>query len=183
MKEITKEEFDRRRGEENNLTRIPQAEIVKIGKNGRRIGNVGREGKEIPMDVRVLIGTVAQHASAQEVAEVFDVSKATVDNSRNGKISGRADPELRERIHGLEDKIADKAAGLLLKSLGMIEDKENEISKLSVKELVGVGIGLASIKDRVTPKEVKNEGGQVIIFAPTMNEVTSYPVVEIRKEN
>lgn len=181
MKELTREQFEAQLENEKNICK-DTAKVVPISSIGKKINENGRgQGNtEIPLEMKSLLGVLAKKSGSETVAKEFGVSKHSVDNYRNGKVNHIVKPELVKMNKDIEKKAKEKAAEIVLRNLGLIDSKDEDFESMSVKELIGTTIGLATIRDKMSDKNnIPNVGAQVIIYAPQQKEKSAYSVVEI----
>lgn len=181
--EITKEQFEDRLNHKDNPLRLDKDkinyEVIKVSKASRKIGTngIGKRGPEVPLALKVVIGTIAQNSPAKKVAEVFKVSKHSVDNYRNGNIGDKPSAELKSKIKTIKDSVLERATDIVAKSLGLISD--DKLEDMNVKELVGVAVGVSTVHERMSDKTMINAPGSLIVYSPKTLEKEDYPVTVV----
>jgi hypothetical protein len=158
--------------------------FVPIG-GGRTHGAI-----EIPPILREVIGVAAHSSTIRRTAEAFDVSESTVSMAKKGNVGvNRHDPELRERIDNRvraegeevkkkEESLRDVAMNRLAGMFASVITEENLAGITKVREAVTVARDLATIVERISPK---NSNGNVAVFihAPRIKSETEYDAVDV----
>jgi len=184
MREFTQEEFYNQLDNDKNICK-DTARIVPISIEGKKINTTGRGlgNTEIPIEMKALLGGLAKISGSSQVAKDFGVSKHSVDNYRHGKINHKVDPLLLSMNKDLEKNAKERAASIVLRNLGLIDDRSEDFENMSTKELIGTTIGLATIRDKMSDKNVVlNNQAQVIIYAPQEKDKSAYNVIEVESK-
>lgn len=190
--EVTSEEVTRRLESTNNLLNFGRVQKLRHGSGnisnhesaGRRNGDIG-----IPPIFQEIIGTLAKVSTVKEVSEKLSLSHSQVQSLKEGKTTNTHGENLELKssivanLAGLKNKILDKAAGKLLRSLDAI--KEDEVDDLGALKASELSRNLAGVMDKMTPKNdiSQNNVGQIIVFAPQTRSIESYPTRTLIKED
>ena len=187
--QITKEEALRRLNSTNNLANslpstpppVPQVEY-------RTTSKVGKSRQQnIPEEVRDTIGFLAAKATSenkksgqhQVIADIFGVSRQTVQCAASGKVGGRpANFERKAKVIDREQDIKDTALTKLMMTLGLIS--EEKLEDLDAKGLAQVGSHLAKVSQALTPQVGSNAASvRLVVYAPQMRDEGKYNVIDV----
>jgi hypothetical protein len=138
---------------------------------GRTLG-----ARNIPDNLRAVIGLQAHFDTAKNVAKSFDIAPITAHHAKESHGHSAARKKIDEKLAEVKDLALDK----MLKSLGVIKD--DKIEKLSVKGALAVAKTMADIVDKTTEKNQVVTPNQVLIYAPQIREDNDYSnVIEINR--
>jgi len=138
---------------------------------GRTIG-----ARNIPDNLRSIIGFQAHFDTAKNVAENFGIAPITAHHAKESH-GHRAS---RENIDSKLGQVKDLALDKMLKSMNVITD--DKIARLTVKGALAVSKGMAEIVDRTSEKMPTPVGNQVLIYAPQIREDSDYrEAIEINR--
>jgi len=145
----------------NDPRNLAVAHPTFVGKsNGRTHG-----AKDIPQSIRTIIGVAAHHDTIKSVAHSFGVSTSTVMQSKKGNVGvNRHDEGMKETIDevvgkqrkDLRELALDRVAGMFA---SVINDQN--LGTLPIRAAVGAAKDLATIVDKLTPKQ---SGTNVAVF-------------------
>jgi len=128
--------------------------------NGRTHG-----AKDIPQSIRTIIGVAAHHDTIVSVADAFNVSKSTVMQSKKGNVGvNRHDEEMKDTIDEIVGKQRKDLREVALERVaGMFASVINDqnLGTLPIRAAVGAAKDLATIVDKLTPKQA---GTNVAVF-------------------
>jgi len=132
--------------------------------------------KEIPFDQRVAIGTLAKSFDNNKVvAEVMNVSGATVSNYKQGKVASHKDTELSQAIDKRLGIVRDKALDVLIDSLDAIDtEKLNTMGPLVASK---VASNIAGIIEKTAEKVDQTQNLNVIVYTPRLSKLDDYATV------
>jgi hypothetical protein len=178
----TVEESDERLQDEDNLCAKIDVKPLHVG--GRKNGD-----KNISPMMRTLIGAAAEiDGNNAATARTFGVSDRQVANVRLGRTSHSEtiDPVAKAEVAEVVEKSTDtrtqvrEKASSRLASLFDSAISEENLATLKPREAISAAKDLATVIDRVTPKE-GNSGNavQFVIFAPRQKEEKEYETVDV----
>jgi predicted transcriptional regulator len=121
----------------------------------------GRQGigkhRELSREEKVLAGILAKVDTQANVAKALGTSQANVSNIVNGK--GEKNAELQPSISAaskeVREAVSNKAIDILVKSLGVVEDK---VHKESAIDASTVAKNMTAVIDRMNPNRGASEG-------------------------
>ena len=158
----------------------------KFGKGNRKNHeNAGRKEGDVNLHpiVRNVIGAAAHVDTAKNVAANFDVSPAQVHNLKHGKTTGTGEvkEELVKGVAGEVGRIHDKAVGILMKTLDLV-DNDEKLKDLKATSLTNIAKDMASIIEKTSEKKEVDNKPVVVIVSPTRKSVKDYDVIEVQSE-
>jgi len=132
------------------------------------------------LDQKALSVNLRPFVGLKSAAEIAHVGYSDVRNYEKGQTSqgGPVNPELVAKINDVREPIRDRAAELVLNTLGIITDKE--ISAESVRTKVAIAKDLSSILEKLSPKEVGANGEstvKVLIYVPRVRDTDEYEII------
>lgn len=156
----------------------------KLHNGGRRSGDANLS----PM-MRAIIGAAAEiDDNNAATARLFDVNDRAVANYRKGRTShdSAIQPELKadveekvEIVKSKQQEAREKAASRLAALFDGPINEEN-LATLKPREAISAAKDLATVIDRVTPKESGNDNRvQFVIFAPRVKEEKEYTSIDV----
>lgn len=121
---------------------------------------------------------------AKEINQVLGVSLSSISAYKNGATSTASynipDPKLKKNNNLVRERILSKSRKKLLLALDSITGEK--IEKASLKELTSLSAGMASVIDKVEPKDdAKVSIDKLMIYAPRVRDEQSYDVIEVRE--
>jgi hypothetical protein len=178
----TVKESDERLQDEDNLCAKIDVKPLHVG--GRKNGD-----KNLTPMMRTLIGAAAEiDGNNKETAKTFGVSDRQVANLRLGRTSHATsiDPvaksEIVEAVQTAQDaraQVREKATSRLASLFDEAISEEN-LATLKPREAISAAKDLATVIDRVTPKEGGSDNRvQFVIFAPRVKEEKEYDTVDV----
>jgi hypothetical protein len=183
----TIEESDERINGEDNIAKPDAVHIKKLhdGKRGPKPGT-----HRLSPSMRNLIGAAAEISNNNAtVAKEFGVSERQVANYRKGRASHdapivpAAKEEITEIVETQKEKTLSSVKDKAVSSLHSLFDdpiSPENLSTLKPREAISAAKDLATIVDKVTPKEVVQDNRiQLVVFSPRQREESEYNVVEI----
>lgn len=182
---ISPEEIRARAESKDNL--VNSIEFRRLHSGGRNIGDTNLDN-----EARAQLGALARLISPVEIAEKLGISDQAIYNYRNGQSTqGTPNPELQSKKAVKEDKIVDKAADILLSTLGNLDnlDLNDKADIKKAKGIASISKSLADIHAKIsgnvkkyqTP-ESDSSRARVVIYAPNMKSLTDYgEVIEVEK--
>lgn len=129
--------------------------------------------KNIPPSVKTIAGVLAKTEPIKEVAEVLEISPATVARAKNGK-----DKSVRSAVEQTTERIRDLALDKLMDSLGIIDD--TTLANCSAKDASQVARNLAGVVHQLTPKDTKGDGNVTLVFyAPQQRKENHFRTIDV----
>lgn len=145
---------------------------------GRPVG-----ATDVPLATKALVGTLANLESQSniELAKDFGLSKDQVSAFKNGKstVNGKENPELKEKIEDNLGIVRDRAADILLQTLGLLTPERIQgIQK--VKDVTAVAKDMSTIIRNATPQNTDKGSQNIVqIINHGQRSEDSYDVIEI----
>lgn len=155
------------------------ARFVPLHRGGRGAGS-----REVPPVIRELIGLSANNGSTiKEVCKEFGVSQSTVSQAKKGNVGvNRHDPELAAKLEetkkDVKASVKDAALDRLAEMFATVITSENLAGISKVREAVVVAKDLATIVEKVTPKQGGNNVA-VFIHQPRVKDESEYDSVDV----
>jgi hypothetical protein len=171
---LTQAERERRRA----LSESRDAVRIVDKAPGRPVG-----ATEVPLGTKALVGTLANLESQSniELAKDFGLSKDQVSAFKNGKstVNAEVNPELKEKIEDNLGVVRDRAADILLETLGLLTPERIQ-SIQKVKDVTAVAKDMSTIIRNATPQN-KEPGSTnfVQIINHGQRSEDSYEVIEV----
>ncbi len=166
--EITAEEAAARLNNPDNFLNRPKYEPLHKGTRGGGSASTDNKGREIPPLIRTLIGITAHNDTIGSTAEAFGVSNSTVAAAKKGNVGiNRHDPELKKSIDAVVDEGKKTVREAALDRLaGMFNSviTDDTLSSLKPREAVSAAKDIATIVEKVSPKQAN---GNVAVFIST----------------
>jgi hypothetical protein len=184
---LTEEQVKARLNSQDNLAKNPtenrnpknivseEVLVTPIHNGGRRNGDTN-----IPPFIRELVGTFANMEPSKAVAEVFGVSKSQADQYKSGCVTpGVPDPNLISQLNKNLSRAHELAIEKMVASLEGIS--ETDIKNARVRDKASIARDLASVAEKLTPKELPKERGdfQLIVYSPTVRTENFYETKEV----
>jgi transcriptional regulator with XRE-family HTH domain len=174
---------------EQLASRLNKTEVSIVTKSKNERADVGTT--RLTHEDRVILGTMAEIMTCEDVAEMAGVSKQTVSNANRGLTSPAAgiDKQLKNDIEankqGIKqdekqrmDQIKDSLLTNLAAAIGHVG---NNISGTDAVEASRVAVDMSKILDRVTSSQ--DGGGKnrtaIIINVPQMKKEESYQTITV----
>lgn len=175
-------ESDERIAADDNVAAKLRVEPLHIG--GRKNGD-----KNLSPMMRTLIGAAGElDDNNARTARAFGVSDRAVSNYRLGRKTHEAaiEPAAKSAVTevvkaGIDrrQEVKDKAITRLADMFDGPISKDN-LDTLKPREAISAAKDLATVIDRVTPKEANvHQGVQFVIFTPRQKEESEYEVVDV----
>lgn len=181
----TIQESDIRLERPDNYANNVEVRKLRDDDRGRKKGQ-----KALSPMMRNLIGAAARIDGPKKAAETFNVSESSARHYEKGRV-GQDQPldhSARAEIRKHEDVIKEKREKIVGSSYDRIaalfdDDgpvNTDNLKSLKPREAVSVAKDLASVIERVSPKE-KDTGQrvQVVVFAPRQKEEKDYESIDI----
>ena len=160
---ISEDQLELRLNHENNLLRG----------SGRTLG-----AKNIPDKIRELIGYNAHFATAEVVADGFNVAPITAHLAKRSENH----PEVGNKIAAKLEEARDDALTKMMAAMGVVTVEKLEEIK-SLKKAMSIARDFSHIIDKITPKQAPpTAGAQILIYAPQVNEETSYESIVVENQ-
>jgi hypothetical protein len=177
----TVQESDERLSREDNLA--VQVRVEPLHKGGRKSGDANLS----PM-MRTIIGAAAKLDGPAAASKTFNVSDRQASNlalgrkTRDEAINPNAAAEVvevAEKAKSVNEQVKEKAGSRLASLFDGPISAEN-ISTLKPREAISAAKDLATVIDRVSPKEREfGTGVQFVIFAPRQKEEDEYETIDV----
>lgn len=158
---------------------VNNAEIKDISR-GRGLGN-----KEVPEELRKIIGENALIEGNKETAKAFDVSEAAVSAYKKGATStasyNEPDKDLKKFIDSSRNEISTKARKKLISAIDHIS--EEKLVECSPKVLASVARDMSSVIRNIEPEETNDKGNNVqfVLFAPQMARESDFAMKRVNE--
>jgi len=132
---------------------------------------------ELPREMKVLAGALAQVDSQQNVAKAFGTSQANISNIvNNQELSSDIDAAARP----IKKEISTKALDILMTSLEVVDRK---VDKETAKEASSIARNMAAIVSEFSPDGRKGEGFApkilINIHGSKQKEKSDYDAIEV----
>lgn len=159
-----------------------KVEYKEIQRPGRK-----EDEKNIPQELRQLIGISSIEDGSHELAERFGISSVTANHYANGVISpnypntSQSQKQLRNVTDAVRDKIAGKARAKLLNALKHITDENLKGSK--PRDLAGIAKDLATVAKTVEPERTGpvQQGPTFLVYAPQIRKEEYYKTIRVNE--
>lgn len=145
----------------------------------------GERGKEVPMQLKVLVGALAKVSGSPAAAKAFNVPQPSAFSYANGKTTNAPEtPQNQELIDGIETAlkpIRKSAVEKLQFALDAITKEKLNESK-SIRDVASVAANLSKIVEKTAPIQEKtmiNGGIQVNIYRPESRDEKEYTVIDV----
>lgn len=155
-----------------------QAKVVNIMR--------GRGNKvETPQALREVIASEAiQHGNTASLAEVFGVSKSSVDAYKHGSTSTKSYNEPSERLKvvtdGVKEDISTKARARLMDALDEITP--DRIAGAKIKDIASIAKDMSAIVKNMEPEiNLQQNNTQVIVYKPNLRNEDDFDIIQVNE--
>lgn len=155
--------------EEQAKKKLSASVLHKVIGRGNHMHQVGAD-KEIPREVKQVIGFAARLDGVNKTARAFGVSPFVASRSMN-------DPRNQEKIEEQLELVRRAAIEKTLRCLDVIGDEG--LADLDVRKAASVAKDLSSIYDKIRPSGEKGGSVNVTIFAPRQKDDDDYEVLDV----
>jgi len=147
-------------------------------KNGGRPAG----GLNLSVELKGLIGTLANQSTNKSVAKVFNMAPAQVGAYARGLDSSgnKPDPKLRKHLEANIEVVREKVIDKILKSVDSITDEK--ITEANYATLSKASSNLAGVFDRLGPKNDSLNGitqQNFVFFGVKPRDERDYQVIEV----
>lgn len=176
--ELTNKQAEERLNSPNNLANRFASNNVRVISMNKRILNPGESNSrkiEASDATEIAIRTRNPFETQKEIAEDFGVSSQRVSQIANGKDPRVDQKQVAENLNIVKESAVNK----LMESFGfMTSDK---LANMGIEKLSRFAVNMATVVDKVTPKETKEIGNQINItmYAPEPKKEKDYKVVDV----
>lgn len=139
----------------------------------------------LSLEVKTLVAAyVASGMSCRDVGKLFGLNKGYVSQIGNGKRtlsrSGNIvpDEELRKVQKTVGESVAEKATNLVMAALEQVSNARLTDPKNKLRDVTGAAKDLASIVEKVSPKEVGGNIAAVVLMGTAPFSSDRYKVLE-----
>lgn len=153
---------------------------VKDRELGRKEGT-----KEVPEELRKIIGENALIEGNKSTAKAFGVSESSVSAYKKGATSTKSyndpDADLKAFMDESRNKISTKARRKLIDAIDNITD--SKLEECSVKVLASVARDMSSVIRNMEPeqKEDRSNNVQFVLFAPQMKNESDFALKQVNE--
>lgn len=200
---LTKKQFEDRVGSERNASTLVQEHRDKdtnstveiVYKDGIHNKN-GRTGTtNLTENEKIAIGVLASTVGIETAADLFNVSKSTASDLKNGMQTLSTNPEtgyqqrgrdvelsnkIKERLENSKLTIQERAAEKLMESMGLIDN--DKLQNASAKDLAQISNQMSQVMRNMNRKDEKDPGKaevKIIVHQPKTAREDSFEIIEI----
>jgi len=159
--------------------RLSKTEVLLKEKNIH--GGRKKNGTNLTIEEKTLIGTLAHFDTQNNVAEALGTTQATVSDTKKGLVGNEINEELKNNIQKNVAKKKEDLADTILDNLSLaLTEVSTKIAHTDAAEASKIAVDMGKLLDKVTGNI--DGGGKrtnIIINIPNQRQEKSYQVIDV----